>query len=262
MQTDLQKLIKIKKYPAVFQFENYKEQSKNNEEFNRILKEITDTIESMFIEFLKSEMKQQEYFNIRLEEMGEIMNGLKTDIQSKVEKIEGLVESGRLQGEKGEKGDRGIDGIGIDGKDADEKKIIKEVIKKIPVPQDGRDYILTPQDKKEISKIIAEIIPKPKDGKDAKDIKPEILKELKKYLSKITMKGGMGMPQHETHSVNSGTTTITATYNIAANGNAIWAYYQGQFLVKGTHYTVSGKTLTLTFTPTDSTSIDLVYIRT
>lgn len=74
--------------------------------------------------------------------------------------------------------------------------------------------------------------------------------------------GGMGDVQHETKSVSSSTTTVTTTFDIAAGGAAIWAYYQGQFIVRGTHYTVSGKTLTLTFTPADNSSIDIVYIRT
>lgn len=73
--------------------------------------------------------------------------------------------------------------------------------------------------------------------------------------------GGMGNLQHESKNVNSSTTSITTTYPIAANGAAIWAYYQGQLIVRGTHYTVSGKTLTLTFTPDDGTVIDIQYVR-
>ncbi len=73
--------------------------------------------------------------------------------------------------------------------------------------------------------------------------------------------GGVGNAQHETKPVSSGTTSITTSYPVAAGGRAIWMYYQGQFLVYGTHYTVSGRTITLTFDKVDSTFIDLTYIR-
>lgn len=75
--------------------------------------------------------------------------------------------------------------------------------------------------------------------------------------------GGMGDVQHESKAVSSATTSISTTYKIAGNGYAVWAYYQGQLIVRGTHYTVNGdhQTLPLTFTPQDATTIDLIYIR-
>lgn len=103
-------------------------------------------------------------------------------------------------------------------------------------------------------------------------IKPSVIKGLEQRLIQIMEVakkkggggkggGGMGQPQHETKSVGSATTTVTTTYTIAAGGRAIWMYYQGQFLVYGTHYTVSGRTITLLFTPVDSTFIDITYLR-
>lgn len=76
--------------------------------------------------------------------------------------------------------------------------------------------------------------------------------------------GGMGNIQHETKDVSSGTTTVTTTYAISQNGYGIMgAYYQGQLIMRGEHYTVGGdrKTLTLAFVPQDSTKIDIVYVR-
>lgn len=76
--------------------------------------------------------------------------------------------------------------------------------------------------------------------------------------------GGMGNIQHETKDVSSATTTITTNYAISQNGyGIIGAYYQGQLIMRGEHYTVGGdrKTLTLVFTPQDSTKIDIVYVR-
>lgn len=74
--------------------------------------------------------------------------------------------------------------------------------------------------------------------------------------------GGMGTWVHQSFNTSSSTTTITLSNNIAANGFAILAFYNGQFIVRGTHYTQSGKVLTLTFTPNDSTIIDIAYVRT
>lgn len=73
--------------------------------------------------------------------------------------------------------------------------------------------------------------------------------------------GGMGQVQHEKTAVSSATTTVATTYNIAGGGLALWAFYNGQMIARGTDYTVSGKTLTLLFTPQDSTTFDVIYFR-
>lgn len=76
--------------------------------------------------------------------------------------------------------------------------------------------------------------------------------------------GGMGNVQHQHTAVSSATTTVATTSRIAGGGYALWVYYQGQLLARGTHYTVGGdqKTLTLLITPDDSTFIDIIYMRT
>lgn len=88
------------------------------------------------------------------------------------------------------------------------------------------------------------------------------LKSLQK-AGKGSKGGGIGNTQHETKNVSSATTTVQTTYAIAGAGYAITAFYQGQFIARGTHYTVGSdfRTLTLLFTPDDSTAIDLVYTR-
>ena len=76
--------------------------------------------------------------------------------------------------------------------------------------------------------------------------------------------GGMGSVQHQHTAVSSATTTVSTASKIAGGGYALWVYYQGQFLARGTDYTVGNdqKTLTLLFTPQDNTVLDIVYIRT
>lgn len=126
-----------------------------------------------------------------------------------------------------------------------------------------------------------------KDGKDGKDGSPDTSEQIayklngKHLLEKSAIKGleealkktssvtripsggGVGNPQHETFSVSSATTSIRTAFPVAANGFFVFAFYQGQLIVRGTHYTVDSdrRTLPLTFTPQDSTNIDLIYIR-
>ena len=73
--------------------------------------------------------------------------------------------------------------------------------------------------------------------------------------------GGMGNIQHEQTAISSATTTVITSYSIAGGGFALWAFYNGQMVSRGTDYTISGKTITLLFTPSDSTVFDVIYIR-
>lgn len=97
------------------------------------------------------------------------------------------------------------------------------------------------------------------------EIKPELTRireEVKKVASqKAQGGGGMGNLQHESKPVSSATTSVNTTYTVAGGGYAIWAYYQGQLIMRGVHYTVSGKTINLLFTPEDNTTIDVIYHR-
>ncbi len=157
----------------------------------------------------------------------------------------------------------------------------------------GNSYILTENDKKEISSkikipIVEKIIEKTEVIKEQPIIKEvaisedaekianklnalketieiDVIKGLKekfKNLNRNARKGGgMGNVCHQSFSVGVATTTFTTTYGVAAAGKAIWAYYQGQLIVNGTHYTGSGPTYTLTFVPQASTMIDVIYVR-
>ena len=106
------------------------------------------------------------------------------------------------------------------------------------------------------------------DVKALKGLKP-ILKTIQDSIRAIKMGGGsggsgggMGTPIHQSFTCDGVTTSFTLSNNVAASGQAAWIYYQGQFLVNSTHWSISGKTLTLTFTPEDGTVIDVTYIRT
>lgn len=165
----------------------------------------------------------------------------------------------------------------FDGKNADEDKIINEVIKKIPKPEKGKDA-----DEIKIIEKVKSQIPIPKDGSSDKPediskklntlenvLKISVISGLEERLNKIAWEsrgkvskgGGMGDWVHQSFNTSSSTTIINLSDNIAANGFAILAFYNGQFIVRGTHYTQSGNMLTLTFTPEDNTNIDVAFVK-
>lgn len=76
--------------------------------------------------------------------------------------------------------------------------------------------------------------------------------------------GGVGMPVHQNFATSSATTTVSTAYKIAANGNFVFVFYNGQLFMKGTHYTVGGDQKTITFLQAlqDSTNVSIIYIRT
>lgn len=76
--------------------------------------------------------------------------------------------------------------------------------------------------------------------------------------------GGMGTILHEQFSTSSATTTVSTASKIAGMGTALWLFYNGQQLMKGTHFTVGSdqKTITFLITLQDSTNVSITYIRT
>ena len=161
-----------------------------------------------------------------------------------------------IQGDKGDKGEQGIQGKqGLKGEKGEKGIIGKNGENGI----DGKNG--SPDNPEDIVKKL---------NKTEESVKISVIKgletQIKNILSSLREKkgggGGMGLPVHQTFNGDGSTTTFTLSNNVAAGGNALWAYYQGQFLVKTTHWTISGKTLTLTFTPENNTNIDILYIRT
>jgi len=75
--------------------------------------------------------------------------------------------------------------------------------------------------------------------------------------------GGMGNVIHEQFDGNGSTTDFTLSYNVAASGNAVMACrYEGQVQYLGDQFTISGKTLSFTFTPENNTKLEITYVRT
>lgn len=75
--------------------------------------------------------------------------------------------------------------------------------------------------------------------------------------------GGMGNVIHDQFDGDGATTAFTLTSKVAGNGTAVMGCrYEGQTQFLGDQFTISGKTLTMTFIPEDGTKIEITYIRT
>lgn len=80
-------------------------------------------------------------------------------------------------------------------------------------------------------------------------------------VSQIALQHAMGkLFTHEKFATSSATTTITLA-NKVAGGVMIFLRYQGQMLHYGDQYTVSGTTVTFTFTLDDSTVVEVSYLK-
>lgn len=211
---------------------------------------VTQKVEEIKEKLMVSvEAELQNAINSLFKEWNAIKKDFKGDRGEKGEKGKDGKDGLGLKGERGPKGDLGRNGL--DGKNGKDGVDGKEGSPDTPV-----------QIKEKLSSLKGE------DRLDKSAIKglDEVLGSVNRALREKTIVpsgGGLGNIQHESKSVSSGTTSISTNYPIGGGGYAIWAYYQGQFIVRGTHYTVAGnrKTLTLTFTPLDNETIDLVYIR-
>jgi len=195
----------------------------------------------------------------------EMIKGARGEIGEKGDKGDSIIGVKGNKGESGERGEQGIRGErgepGTDGTDGTDGKDGYTPVK-------GKDYFDGVDGSPDTpDKVINKIHESKKLIKQEKIQGFEtLLRNLQRAIQERVRGGGGGGGTgnwvHQSFSTSSAITTITLSNNIAANGFAIMAFYNGQFIVRGTHYTQSGKVLTLTFTPQDSTNIDVAYVRT
>lgn len=169
-----------------------------------------------------------------------------------------------------------------DGKDADEEKIFNKILNKIPIPKDGKtpiagiDFELPKDGKVDEEKIIKEIIKKMPPPKDTMPIFNKIISKIESYKEKVeeTIKGleskietqrrtkakmgggGLGPVTEFSFTGDGVTTAFTLPGVPTANGKAVWAYSDGQWMQLNTHYTVSGLTLSTTYVPENGAIIE------
>jgi gas vesicle protein len=179
-------------------------------------------------------------------------------------KIELRGNNGR-DGINGQNGSNGIDGKnGKNGKNGETPvvyydKIIMEVVGQIGDLKEKGNEIISKINGSSDKILISSV----------KNLQEE-LDKLKNEIrvtarsGKTSSGGGMGMPVHESKSLTSSTTSVQTNQKVSAKGYAIWIYYQGQMVARGVGYTMSNdnRTINLSFTPTDGTFLDIIYIRT
>jgi hypothetical protein len=155
------------------------------------------------------------------------------------------------KGDIGEKGDRGDKGIpGRDGNSPNEDSIARKVITKLTEKKNEITQSI-------FARVLAEV--KAMVAKEFENIHATI----RQLSSKVMLGGGgggMGTPVKVAFEGDGSTTVFTLPAVPSGEGMALWVHYQGQWLQPTTHYTVSGRTLTLTFTPDDDTYIEGILI--
>lgn len=161
-----------------------------------------------------------------------------------------------LTGDKGDTGERGPQGYaGMDGQEG------------LPGPQGG----VGPAGKDGSPDTGDEIAKKLNTTTESVDF--TVIRGLKNWMGNLQRSikdihgggkagGGMGNWIHESINVDQNTTFVRTSTAIAADGFAVFAFYQGGMIARGSAYTVSGRQqLDLLFVPQPGT-IDIIFVRT
>jgi len=167
-------------------------------------------------------------------------------------------------GKDGVNGRDGKDGVngrdGADGSSIDENQVIQEVLKQIKLPEQQAIIFDSPDEIRNKLELLQ--------GNERLD--KSAIKGLDEELARVTASrsGGIGQPgvqlvlskliKHQKFSTSSATTTSTLTHPVAGNV-CIWLRYNGQMLHYGDQYTISGTTITYTFTLGDSSEVEVTY---
>jgi hypothetical protein len=198
------------------------------------------------------------------------------------------IEDLRHNVKKGDQGDKPVAGIDYqipkDGKDyilteADKKQIVAKI--KVPIVEKViekteiiKEQPIITNEIKEVAKYESpeQIADKLNTLKEKVEI--SVIKGLNKYLDNLRKSirektkfsgGGGGMGNWVTESpsgtINGINTTFTIPSNVASNGKAIILLYNGQVQEYTNHFTVSGKTITMTFAPETGSTLFVMFIR-
>mgnify|MGYP001611067734 CR=1 FL=1 len=222
-----------------------------------------DKLNDLETELENSISELKEKFNTAVQEIKENTPDLNKVLESVKGKDGEDSEIPGIQGEKGDKGDRGEQGLqgypgimGVKGERGEKGDNGNDGNNGINGKDGSPDNAEQVRDKLEMVKGEERLDQSAIKGLDEK------LEKNQKVIIQRVGGGGSNAWVNQSFSVDSSTTTITLSSPIGAGGLAIFAYYNGQFIVRGTHYTVdsSGTILTLTFTPDNSTTIDVVYL--
>lgn len=176
-------------------------------------------------------------------------------LDSTLEKVDRRLEQVK-DGKDGRNGKDGLDGLdgkdGRDGKDADEASLLSTLKAGLPTKEDIANEVVSNGEKTRDSLELLQ-------GEERLDKKA--IKGLEEEFAKLSEKmnlirrgsiggGGRALRLLDFQFTGDGvTTSFTLPHEPSGKGKAIWIYYNSAWLQPTTHYTLAGKTLTLTFTP-------------
>lgn len=179
----------------------------------------------------------------------QVMKAIRS-METRAEKLVRDVEE-RIKNAKGLKGDPGATPVlGVDffnGEDADEEKITEQVTKNVR-------KIVEKQKNSVVGEVKQSLIGELKDF-IAEHIR-KYSSDIRSIQSKVALGGGMGMPVKFSFSGDDSTTEFILPVVPTGEGLAIWAYYNGQWLQPGTHFTVNQTRFTTTFTAETGSTIE------
>lgn len=223
------------------------------------LKDIAELVFERKVEEIKSDILEQleSYIGDVTETL--IKENLKGDTGEKGEKGERGAQGDQgergAQGERGEMGAPGLDGYdGKDGEDGADGADGRDGMN----GRDGADGATV-----ELEAVLAVI--KPEVDKIIEEAK-QTIKALRPERQKGgggAGGGGMSTPTTFSFTGNGAETAFVLSAKVAANGMAIWAYVNGQWIQPGVHFNVDNvnKTLTTTFTPGNGDTIEGFFLR-
>lgn len=212
------------------------------------LKDIAELVFRQEVEKLKAEIVSNLEFYI-----GEVTETLIKENIKGEEGIQGIQGPEGKEGKPGPKGDPGKDGAngtnGTNGRDGKNGT-------------NGRDGAKGEKGDPGNSVAVEDVLAM---------VKPEVdnlIQETKRVVKSLKVEkqgggggGGMGAPTTFSFTGNGVLTDFTLSTKVAANGMAIWAYVNGQWIQPGVHFTVSNRTLSTTFTPANGDTIEGFYLR-
>lgn len=266
----------------------------HQEELKEIFKDISDRISRIEKKIVNAER------NIETleDKFDKSSTNLPFTDETKIEKISTKLAVKLANLEKGDKGDKGDTPtrqellniiLPLVPPAVSERTIINEVLNQIPKPNEKEivervlDRIPPPLPKVDEDFIVKKVLTKiPTDKIDAEEIKnkleslpdarklsPYAIKDLIALIKSSVGRikgvsgggGGMGDVVFKTFATSSSTTTLTLDDTPTSFGNALILIYQGAIQENGKHFTISGRIITLTFTPQDDTSMFAWMIR-
>ena len=217
------------------------------------LKTFQDEVEEKIAELKDRVSPSSQEIKAVLEQTGMMM-----DKFSSVERMKGDTGEQGEKGDTGEQGERGEQGLQGERGEQGEKGEQSERGEKGETGADGKDG--SPDTNEQIA-----------DKLNTKEeiIEQSVIKGLKKDLDRLKaattnmagriMGGGGGrQPRVEDFEFDGdGTTTaFTLPAEPFGKGKLIWVYYDGQWLQRGKHFTIAGRTMTMTFTPASTTKVE------